>query len=115
MTMPKYLIDVNLPCYFGSWQKPDFLSQMEIDPKADDSKSWDYAQKHNLIIVTQDTDFYNRIILHAPPPKVIWFRTGNMRLQQFKAFVQANWSAIEKMSDTHKLVIVYLNRVEGTV
>lgn len=111
--MPTYLVDVNLPGNYGEWQSPEFISQIEINPGADDTEIWDYTAGNNLTIVTQDTDFYNKIIFHTPPPKVIWFRTGNMRLARFKVFVQSNWQMIKILSDTHKLVIVYLHRMEG--
>ncbi|MFN0013970.1 MAG: DUF5615 family PIN-like protein [Saprospiraceae bacterium] len=28
-------------------------------------------------VFTQDEDFYNLLLEHGPPPKVIWLRTGN--------------------------------------
>ncbi len=28
-------------------------------------------------VFTQDEDFYNLLLEHGPPPKIIWLRTGN--------------------------------------
>lgn len=44
---------------------------------ASDEEIWLYAKKRNYIIVTQDSDFYERSLLFGYPPKIIWIRTGN--------------------------------------
>jgi predicted nuclease of predicted toxin-antitoxin system len=78
------LIDVNLPFDFGVWRRPDFLWQNEVEmDEWDDEKIWKFAQQNNLTIVTKDADFHDKIILRTPPPRVIWVRTGNMKLEFF--------------------------------
>ena len=43
----------------------------------DDRTLWNYAKANGLTLVSLDTDFAEMAMLHGPPPKVIWLRTGN--------------------------------------
>jgi predicted nuclease of predicted toxin-antitoxin system len=54
--------------------------------KATDSEIWQRAKAENLIIMSEDVDFYDRVLLLGPPPQVIhvienhkssWSRRGN--------------------------------------
>lgn len=44
---------------------------------ADDETIWQYARKNGFVIVSQDSDFNERGLIHGYPPKVIWIRCGN--------------------------------------
>ena len=44
---------------------------------ADDALVWSYARANGFVIVSKDSDFHERGVLHGFPPKVIWLRTGN--------------------------------------
>ncbi len=46
---------------------------------ASDRQIWDFAKKHNYIIVTQDSDFNDLNALYGFPPKIIWIRSGNLK------------------------------------
>ena len=46
--------------------------------RALDSEIWEYARENDFIIVTQDSDFADRVVLFGYPPKVVWLRTGNV-------------------------------------
>ena len=46
--------------------------------QATDEEVWNFALENNYIIVTQDSDFYERSIVYGYPPKVIWLRSGNI-------------------------------------
>ena len=41
---------------------------------ASDIKIWEYARKHDLTIVTFDSDFADISNLKGHPPKIIWLR-----------------------------------------
>jgi len=47
-----------------------------------------------------------------PPPRVIHFRTGNMRLAQFREFLMTHWKNIAPLSEKARLVIVSNELVE---
>lgn len=40
------------------------------------------------------------------------FRLGNMKLDDFRGFIEDRWPRIEKQSVRHRLVEVYRNRIE---
>lgn len=109
----RFLIDANLPTGVPTWQKESFLFVAQIDVEWSDSEIWNYARKNAYTIVTKDADFSNRIIIAKPPPRVIHFRIGNMRLRDLIDFIDENWSSIERASKAHKLVNVYIDRIES--
>lgn len=109
----KYLVDVNLPYRFSHWNTSEFIHQRNIDPRLADKNIWKYAKENDLTIVTKDADFAHRIINQTPPPRVIHFRTGNMRMNDFHDFITLHWNEIIELSLSHKLVNVYNNRIEG--
>jgi len=111
--MPKYLIDVNLPYYFSLWNTPDYIHQVDIDPRQKDRHIWSYAQENNLTIISKDSDFSNRIILKNPPPKVIHIKVGNVSMKEFYNTIVSCWDEVLKLNETHKLVNVYNNKIEA--
>ena len=42
-----------------------------------DSAIWTQARTHGFIVVSKDSDFFQRSVLYGSPPKVIWLRIGN--------------------------------------
>jgi predicted nuclease of predicted toxin-antitoxin system len=42
-----------------------------------DDVLWDYAGKHGYVLVSKDSDFYERSLLFGPPPKFVWLCLGN--------------------------------------
>ena len=44
---------------------------------ADDQAIWRYAAQQQLAIVSKDSDFQYRALLHGHPPKVVWVRLRN--------------------------------------
>lgn len=111
--MPIYLIDVNLPRYFSIWNSDDYIHQNDINAKSKDHEIWQYAKNNNLTIITKDSDFSNRILLSQPPPKIIHVRLGNMNMKDFYLVIEKCWSQTIELAETHKLVTVYHNRIEG--
>ncbi|MFI5201814.1 MAG: DUF5615 family PIN-like protein [Candidatus Kapaibacterium sp.] len=111
--MPRFLIDVNLPYYFSLWNGDDFIHQFDVGRNWSDTEIWEYAERHDLIIVTKDADFSDRIILREPPPKVIHIRFGNMKMKQFFATMSRHWPEVMELIETNKLVSVYPDRVEA--
>ena len=109
----KYLIDVNLPYYFSIWNNEEYIHQKDIDDEWSDEQIWHYAIKNDLTIVTKDSDFSNKILFQNPPPRVIHIRFGNMKLSAFFEVINKTWPQIKLLSNSNKLVSVYLDRIEA--
>jgi predicted nuclease of predicted toxin-antitoxin system len=44
---------------------------------ATDANIWAFAAESGYIIVSKDTDFYQRSVAYGGPPLTIWLRVGN--------------------------------------
>lgn len=110
--MPRFLIDANLPYYFSLWKDDDYIHQFELGQSWSDSQIWEYAKSADLVIVTKDADFYTRVLLSTPPPKVIFIRLGNMRLRDLYAYLFKIWPLVTEAIQNNRLVVVYSNRIE---
>lgn len=77
------LLDENLSWRLKKKLQNDFTSVLhsnEIIPlnnRPKDSEIWNYAQKNNFIIVTNDEDFLRLSLTKGFPPKVVLLRIGN--------------------------------------
>jgi predicted nuclease of predicted toxin-antitoxin system len=45
--------------------------------RSDDATIWGFAKSQGFILVSKDSDFYDRSVLFGCPPKVIWLKVGN--------------------------------------
>ncbi|MBI1299912.1 hypothetical protein GC175_33725 [bacterium] len=85
----------------------------DLGASLSDTEIWEYPKTNDLVIVTKDADFSDRIITASPPPRVIHLRFGNVRKRDFHAFLSRAWPTIEALIETHKLVNVYLHSLES--
>lgn len=53
--------------------------------KADDLVVWEYARAHNLVIVTQDSDYADWNKVRGAPPKIVWLRCGNATVAEIES------------------------------
>lgn len=49
---------------------------------SDDATIWTYALEHGFAIISKDSDFHQRSLVHGAPPKVIWLKVGNCQTSQ---------------------------------
>ena len=56
---------------------------------------WDYAKKHDYIIITKDKDFLQRSVLMGHPPKVIHIALGNCGVETIAALILTKVSQIK--------------------
>ena len=110
--MARYLIDANLPKYISFWHNDDCVFVVDLGKAVSDPSIWDYALKHELMIVTKVADFTDRVLLSAAGPRVIQFRIGNMRLREFHRFLDRIWDSLRKLSEQYRLVLVHEDRIE---
>lgn len=111
--MKGFLFDENLPTRLRFSPKLPIVPIAKIGRNPSDTQIWEFARKHDLAIVSKDADFSDRIITKAPPPRVVHLRIGNLRSDQFHALLARVWPKVEKLLRSHKLVNVYVDRLEG--
>lgn len=111
--MTKYLIDANLPSKIGVWQTNEFEFVININDEWSDTEIWDYARANNLTIISKDADFSHRIINSKPPPRIIHIKIGNLKLKEFARFIEGVWESVDESSQKHKLVNVFIDRIEA--
>ncbi|MDP1683035.1 MAG: DUF5615 family PIN-like protein [Burkholderiales bacterium] len=63
--------------------------------QATDTIIWQYAADNGFTIVTKDSDFYDRGLIHDFPPKVIWLQCGNTSTEFVASLLVAHQSAIK--------------------
>ena len=111
--MKGYLFDENLPVQLRFSPKLPIVPVSKAGRNPTDSQIWEFARKHDLVIVSKDADFSDRMIIHSPPPWVVHLRFGNLRKNDFHALLARMWPQIETLLKSHKLVNVYADRIEG--
>jgi predicted nuclease of predicted toxin-antitoxin system len=111
--MKGYLFDGNVPSRLRFSPKLPIIPLSNVGRSPSDSKIWEYARKHDLVIVSKDTDFSDRIITSSPPPRVVHLRFGNLRRNEYHALLARRWPQIESLLKTNKLVNVYMDHLEG--
>lgn len=92
------LIDQNLPLALTASLVSYFPGTVHVKElhmeRATDTALWSYALGKNLVIVTKDSDFYDRLTLKGYPPKLIWVRTGNVSTAFLIGLFQSKQAAI---------------------
>ena len=111
--MKDFLLDENLPALLTFAPKLPIVSFSKAGKNPTDSQIWEFARKEELVIVSKDADFSDRIIVRSPPPWVVHLRFGNLRKKDFHALLARVWPQIETLLKTHKLVNVHADRLEG--
>jgi predicted nuclease of predicted toxin-antitoxin system len=107
-----YLFDENLPNRVRFHPSLPVFHARDLGEAATDSELWEYAKAHDLVIVTKDADFSDRMMASDPPPRVIHLRIGNLRRQAFHEFLERVWPRLETLLESNKLINVYLNHFE---
>lgn len=107
-----FLVDVNLPKYFSFFNDNRYFFVSDINLQMTDTEIWDYAFKNGLVILTKDTDFYNRFLVSSTAPKIIYFQLGNCSLKQLHQYFNDNWDKIQTEIGTSRLIIAKENHIE---
>ena len=111
--MKGFLLDENLPSRLTFSPGLPVVPFSKAGNNPSDSQIWEFARRHELVIVTKDADFSDRIIMQTPPPWVVHLRFGNLRRKEFHALLARMWPQVESLLKTHKLVNVHADRLEG--
>jgi len=107
-----FLVDVNLPKFFSFFNAQNFAFVSDLNLQMSDTEIWEYALKNKLVILTKDTDFYNRFLVTENAPKIIYFQLGNYSLKQLHQYFNDNWDKIQAEIENSKLIIAKENHIE---
>ena len=66
---------------------------------ADDLQVWNFAAEHGLMLVSKDTDFYERSLVFGAPPKIIWLRVGNCTVNETVTLLRSQYIVIRHFSE----------------
>ena len=111
--MNRLLIDENLPFSLGSRLGVDYIHAPQIAEQASDSLLWQQARENDWVVLTRDTDFFDRLLVRGTPPKIVWVRLGNVRKNDLLRMLEDRWPAVQKLLKLHDLVEVYSDRLEA--
>jgi predicted nuclease of predicted toxin-antitoxin system len=111
--MNGYLFDGNAPARLRFSPNLPVVPLSKAGRNPSDSQIWEFARKHDLVIVSKDADFSDRIIAKAPPPRIVHLRFGNLNRDAYHALLAHHWPQIETLLESNKLVRVYTDRLEG--
>lgn len=111
--MKGFLFDENIPSRLIFTPSLPVFDTNILGQSPSDTMLWAHARANSYVIVTKDTDFSNRIMLSVPPPWVVHLRSGNMRKWEFHRLLASVWLQVEALLPAHKLINVYVDRIEA--
>lgn len=111
--MKGFLFDENLPCRLTFDPGLPVTHATELGDSPTDTQLWEHAKSHELVIVSKDADFSNRMMLQPSPPWVVHVRFGNLRLSAFHQRLEQLWPLVEARLPDHKLISLYPDRIEA--
>ena len=98
----KLLLDQNLSWRLVSELQdlfPGFRHVREAGmDRADDDVGWEYAQREGFIVMSKDSDFQQRRLLHGAPPRCIWLRIGNCSTNEIANLVRKHAADIQEFA-----------------
>lgn len=108
-----FLLDENLPTRITFTPSLPVCHALDVGDHPTDSELWTEARNQELVIVTKDADFSDRILVSLPPPWIVHLRFGNMRRAEFHRFLASVWPQVESLLPANKLICVYADRIES--
>ena len=57
---------------------------------------WEHAKDNGYVIVSKDSDFYQRSLLYGQPPKVKWIRRGNCSTGEIEKILRDHFDEITR-------------------
>jgi predicted nuclease of predicted toxin-antitoxin system len=66
---------------------------------ADDLRVWNHAAVYGFLLVSKDTDFYERSLVFGAPPKIIWLRIGNCSVNETITLLRSQYIVIRHFAE----------------
>jgi predicted nuclease of predicted toxin-antitoxin system len=101
----RFLIDAQLPSKLGEILQKAGLHAIHVDSLPDGDESSDktialYADQHNLIVITKDSDFYHSHMILRQPKKLLLVTTGNLKNRALFDLFRANALIIRNLFES---------------
>jgi predicted nuclease of predicted toxin-antitoxin system len=98
------LFDANISYWIVKKLQKDFPNSIHVNRiglqiPISDKMIWQFAKANNLIIVTNDEDFYELSNLYGSPPKVVWLRLGTPPTEKIVQRLLKHKSDIENLEN----------------
>jgi len=106
------MIDENLPASLAAGLPITRSHACDLSVRPTDNELWQHARERNWMILTRDTDFFDRLILEGPPPKVIWVRLGNIRRRDLQSLLSRLWPRILELLTDADLIEIHPESLE---
>lgn len=107
--MSGILIDNNLSIQLKNVLEPTFPGSIHVSEHdlsdASDNEIWEIAKNSFDAIISKDKDFYFKISIHGPPPKLIWITTGNIRNRELIKLVNSQINLISQFLKSNQSVL----------
>lgn len=110
--MNHLLIDENLPASLADVLPLDCSHATKLGAQPTDLQLWSHSRERDWTILTRDADFFDRIMLEGPPPKVIWVRLGNIRRKDLESLLLRLWPRITELLEGADLIEVHPDSLE---
>lgn len=110
--MKHLLIDENLPASLAGILPLDCTHATRLGAQPTDHQLWLHARENDWTILTRDTDFFDRLMLEGPPPKVIWVRLGNIRRKDLESMLIRLWPRIITLITDADLIEIHPGSLE---
>ena len=107
----RFLIDAQLPPAFAqalsaAGHQAEHLDDIGLR-HAKDGDIWDYAVRHQTVILTKDEDFVDRFRRHSNGPVIVWLRIGNASTRTLHSwFMPLLPSLVDRLQAGDKLIEV---------
>ncbi|HQW28153.1 MAG: DUF5615 family PIN-like protein [Verrucomicrobiales bacterium] len=108
----RLLIDENLPATLADLFPVESYHATRFGRNPSDQELWKAAREQDLVILTRDTDFFDRLMIEGPPPKVVWVRLGNLRRRELEMVLVEMWPRIEGLLENADLIEIHPRVIE---
>ena len=113
----KLLLDQNLSDKIPSkiqdlYPETTHVKWLQLE-RAGDQQIWDFAAQNGFVIVSKDSDFYQRSLVLGHPPKFVYMQFGNCRTGEIVTALRENFSVLQEFDADELSSVLVLRRSSG--
>ena len=107
----KLLLDENLSTTLVRHLAAVYPESQHVDDvglhEQTDERIWAFAQTHDYVLVSKDSDFRDLSTTRGAPPKVVWLSVGNAGTLAIRDLLLANHRKLESfVADPEEAILV---------